>query len=229
VTDSLAILTSLDQFIERFASQNRLMAGHKLASQESSVANPNALIDHTIGHSGHFGHVKEEEALAGADDGNRNSRPCPAGDPDGGLARRIISGDGQSGQSGQSLKNHGLVSGHPGNACGQSGQSRWRALYEERSLHHELGGRSLAKAQLLAWRDLEWRWHKEYGERLQRGICGGCRKPIGTAAVIPLIDGNHVHRGEQHECLIAYGHRWRSAANAALLILGLKPPQGFGE
>jgi hypothetical protein len=103
VTDSLAILASLDQFIERFASQNRLMVGHALASQENSVANSNALIDHTIGHSGHFGHLKEEEA--GADDGNRNLRPCPAGDTDGDLARRIISGDGQSGQSGQSLRN----------------------------------------------------------------------------------------------------------------------------
>jgi hypothetical protein len=226
MTDGLAILTSLDQFIERFASQTRLMFGHQLAPQEDPMATAKVLTEHEICHSGHFGHSKEE-ALAGADHEHCNSRPCPAGIFAEGRAGRIISVDGQSGQSGQSLKNHGLDRGHRDSACGDCGQTRWRAQYEERSRHHELGGgRSRAEVQLLAWRDLEWRWHKEYGERLPRGICGGCRKPIGKAEVIPLIDGNRVHRGEQHECLIAYGRRWRGAARAALLTLGLKPPRG---
>ena len=111
--------------------------------------------------------------------------------------------------------------------CG-SDPAWWRDQYERRSRHRELGGRrSPAEAGLLAWHELEWRWHKQHGERVPPGICGGCRKPIGTAEAIPLIDGNRLHGGEGHECLTAYGRRWRAAAAAGLHALGLHPPLGF--
>jgi hypothetical protein len=38
-----------------------------------------------------------------------------------------------------------------------------------------------------------------------------------------LPDGNRVHF-EPIDCLIDFGRRWRSDAQAALLSLGLKPP-----
>jgi hypothetical protein len=33
-----------------------------------------------------------------------------------------------------------------------------------------------------------------------------------------------VHDGKGHECLIAYGSRWRRQATAELRALGLEPP-----
>jgi hypothetical protein len=41
--------------------------------------------------------------------------------------------------------------------------------------------------------------------------------------VLNLPDGNRVHF-EPIDCLIGFGQRWRSDAQAALLSLGLKPP-----
>jgi hypothetical protein len=107
-----------------------------------------------------------------------------------------------------------------------SGPAWWRDQYEERSRHRELGGRRCrTEAELLAWSELQWRWHKQHGERVPPGICGGCRKPIRLAENIPLIDGTHVHGGDRHDCLIAYGRRWRWAAANALTAMGLMPPQ----
>jgi hypothetical protein len=101
----------------------------------------------------------------------------------------------------------------------------WRDQYEELSRHRELGGRrSRAEAAALAWSELQWRWHKQHGERVPPGICGGCRKPIGLAENIPLIDGTYVHGGDRHDCLIAYGRRWRWAVTNALTAMGLMPP-----
>jgi hypothetical protein len=42
--------------------------------------------------------------------------------------------------------------------------------------------------------------------------------------VILLIDGNRCHDRAGHGCLIRYGERWRNAATAALIALGLQPP-----
>lgn len=106
------------------------------------------------------------------------------------------------------------------------GRAWWRDQYEERTRHRELGGRrSRAEAEALAWSELQWRWHKQHGERVRPGICGGCWKPIRFGENIPLIDGTYVHGGDRHDCLIAYGRRWRWAATNALAAMGLMPPQ----
>jgi hypothetical protein len=76
---------------------------------------------------------------------------------------------------------------------------------------------------------MQWLWHKQRSERVPSGICGGCRKPIRAAEAIPLIDGAYVHDGKGHECLIAYGSRWRRQATAELRALGLGPPPGFEQ
>ena len=107
----------------------------------------------------------------------------------------------------------------------QSGAAWWRDQYEVRSRHRELGGRRCrAEAELLAWSELQWRWHKQHGERVPLGICGGCWKPIRSGENIPLIDGTYVHSGARHDCLITYGRHWRWAATNALTAMGLMPP-----
>jgi hypothetical protein len=188
----------------------------------------------------------KQETVVGADPERCDSHPSDAENSGAGLARKVLSVDGYSGKSGNNVLNQGLAGGHRDNAGGHSGNppsnqglasdsdncgsdpAGWRDHHEERSRHRELGGRrSRAKAELLAWHELEWRWHKQHGEQLPPGICGGCRKPIGTAETILLIDGNRLHGGEGHECLTAYGQRWRREATAGLQALGLEPPPGF--
>jgi len=101
----------------------------------------------------------------------------------------------------------------------------WRDQYEERTRHGELGGRRCrAKAQRLAFGELQWRRHKQHGEQVPPGICGGCQKPMRAGENIPLIDGTYVHGGDGHACLIAYGRRWQGAATRALAAMGLMPP-----
>lgn len=98
----------------------------------------------------------------------------------------------------------------------------WRALYADRfaywrSFHGEEEARSIA------WGDLEYRWHRRYGERAPHGLCAGCRQPLGHAKVLALGDGNIVHF-EHLQCLLDFGQRWRDAATAALQRMGLQPP-----
>jgi hypothetical protein len=101
----------------------------------------------------------------------------------------------------------------------------WRKQYAERAAHRESGQHSRREAELLAWRELESRWHMQHGERVPREICGGCRRPIGAAEALDLIDGARVH-GSGSDCLIRHGNRWRTAATRALVEFGLQPPAG---
>jgi hypothetical protein len=68
------------------------------------------------------------------------------------------------------------------------------------------------------------RWHAQYGEQVPKDICAGCRRPIGTASALDLIDGSRVHLNDGNACLIRHGERWRAAATRALMALGLRPP-----
>jgi hypothetical protein len=68
----------------------------------------------------------------------------------------------------------------------------------------------------------------EHGERLPPHLCAGCRRPIGEAAALDLIDGNRVHDSDGYACLIPYGERWRSTASRALLAMHLPPPAHDG-
>jgi hypothetical protein len=100
----------------------------------------------------------------------------------------------------------------------------WAALFARRAVDWELGGRSRAEAEKIAWAETQNRWHMEHGERVSRDLCAGCRRPIGTKKALDLIDGNRVHIGEDNACLIRHGERWRAAAMRALGALGLRPP-----
>jgi hypothetical protein len=55
------------------------------------------------------------------------------------------------------------------------------------------GKRPRIDAERIAWGMLENRWNIEHGERVPWDICAGCRRPIGEAPALDLIDGNRVH------------------------------------
>jgi hypothetical protein len=101
----------------------------------------------------------------------------------------------------------------------------WIDFYEERAAIREFDGHyTRAEAEVLAWGELENRWHLQHGERVPRNLCAGCRKPIGISDALDLIDGNRVHLADDRGCLIRHGERWRAAATCALTALGLRPP-----
>lgn len=99
----------------------------------------------------------------------------------------------------------------------------WRREYRVRTLHRLVTARTLGEAEVLAWGDLQNRWHRSHGKRVPSGQCAGCDQPIGGLPSFDLGDGNRVHL-ERLGCLIRYGDRWRSAATRALLEFGLKLP-----
>src|SRR5262249_48129218 len=95
----------------------------------------------------------------------------------------------------------------------------WLDLYEERAAIRQYDGRyTRAEAEVLAWGETENRWHLKHGERVPRD------RPIGSADVLDLIDGNRGHITASHDCLMRHGSRWRANATRALLALGLRPP-----
>jgi hypothetical protein len=97
-------------------------------------------------------------------------------------------------------------------------------LYEERVAIREFDGHySRAEAESLAWGEVLNRWHMRHGERVPRDLCAGCRRPIGSAKALDMIDGNRVHLGDP-DCLVRHGERWRADAMRALLALGLRSP-----
>jgi hypothetical protein len=106
----------------------------------------------------------------------------------------------------------------------------WCNFYAERAAHYEFGGRRpRAEAEALTWAEAQLRWYAQHGERVPQDICAGCRRPIGAATALDLIDGNRVHLDSNTECLIRHGARWRAAATRALVALGLRPPVGIAE
>jgi hypothetical protein len=103
----------------------------------------------------------------------------------------------------------------------------WRDLFEERAAIRQFdGGYSRPEAERLGWGELQNRWHMTHGERVPRDLCAGCRRPIGGADALDLIDGNRVHDAAGHDCLIRWGEHWRGAATHALAAMGLPPPAG---
>lgn len=193
MTDRSAILASLDRFIEQFALDRKSIIGHRVATQNDPMATTHQLTNRAIGQFGHFGHSKQE-TFDGARHEQRDSAPPPPEVSGAGLARKVLSIDGQSGQSGQSLSNQAFAGGHRENADGQSGQSIlnqkvdgvrglrssgdavqsdpawWRDQYQERSRNRELvGRRSRDQAEAIAWGELQWLSHKQYGEPVAAG------------------------------------------------------------
>jgi hypothetical protein len=79
------------------------------------------------------------------------------------------------------------------------------------------------EARLLAWGDLQNDWHLQHGTHFPAAQCAGCGKRIDGHEALDMPDGNRVHR-DPLDCAIAFGKRWRGAANAALAAFGLVPP-----
>jgi hypothetical protein len=116
------------------------------------------------------------------------------------------------------------------NSASVTNARRWRNFYAERAAHYELGGGRLrAEAEALTWAEAQLRWYSQHGERVPQDICAGCRRPIGTASALDLIDGNRVHLDSNTDCLIRHGARWRARATRSLMELGLRPPVGVAE
>jgi hypothetical protein len=101
-------------------------------------------------------------------------------------------------------------------------EADWRARHGE-ALAHWGAHRTAEAAALLAWSELEDRWHRLYGERAPEWQCAGCGKPMGARAALTLTDGNRVHF-DQLYCILAFGGRWRREAAAGLRALGLVAP-----
>jgi hypothetical protein len=261
MTDTSAILASLDRFIERFARHDELISDHRMATQYQPVAIMKPLTNRGNNHSGHSGHPKQE-TLAGADRERCDAYPTPAENPDAGLARKVLSVDGYGGKSGKSVSNQELACSHWENADGHSGKSPsdqqlasrlkgtrdqagsepsspanvswldptiWSDLYEERAAHRQFDGDyTRVEAELLAWREIEWRWHLAHRERASAGVCAGCGQLIRADEALDLIDGARVHM-KGYRCRTSYEQRWRSAATTALIALGLQPPAIDGD
>jgi hypothetical protein len=105
----------------------------------------------------------------------------------------------------------------------------WSDLYEERTAHRQFdGGYPRVDAELLAWREIEWRWHLARRARAPAEVCAGCGQLIRADEALDLIDGARVHV-KKYCCRIAYEQRWRRAATNALTALGLHPPGLIGD
>jgi len=105
----------------------------------------------------------------------------------------------------------------------ETASSRWKERFTARSFEWFNGERDWNSARRIAWGDLENEWHNLHGPRWPAWQCAGCEKPIGRLDAIDLPDGNRVHF-EPIDCLISFGRRWRGDADAALVGLGLEPP-----
>src|SRR5215469_12850074 len=97
----------------------------------------------------------------------------------------------------------------------------WRKWYEQRVVIRQSDRRyTRDEAERLAQSEVEDRWHRANGERVPRDLCAGCRRPIGSAQALDLIDGNRVHFGDLN-CLVRHGNRWRGVAAQALELMGI--------
>jgi hypothetical protein len=96
----------------------------------------------------------------------------------------------------------------------------WRVRHRE-ALAYWSAFHPADEAAQLAWGELQIRWHRLHGEHLPQWQCAGCHEPIGGLAAMMLADGNRVHLGDDLNCLLAFGKRWRSAAASGLRALGL--------
>jgi hypothetical protein len=126
-----------------------------------------------------------------------------------------------------SLMSHSNPSSAPTTLVEPSDPAFWRDLFEERAAIRQFdGGYSRAAAESLAWGELQNRWHLAHGKRVPSELCAGCRRSIGEAPALDLIDRCRVHDADGHACLIRWGELWRTAASRFLIAMGLRPPTG---
>jgi len=103
----------------------------------------------------------------------------------------------------------------------------WRLWLRERIDRWLRPGRSPSKAGKIAWGEAENIWHHRHGATPSRDRCAGCDAYMLDEPGMRLPDGAVIHIGPDYgfECRIAYGDRWRGAAHAGLVALGLDPPE----
>jgi hypothetical protein len=106
--------------------------------------------------------------------------------------------------------------------------SCWRERFMANAVQWFVGDRDWDAAKRLAWGDLENDWHHQHGKRCPSWQCAGCDAPLSGSQALDLSDGNRVHF-EPIDCLIRFGRRWRGTARAALIALGLEPPDSDGD
>jgi hypothetical protein len=102
---------------------------------------------------------------------------------------------------------------------GSDATQDWPALFRE-SLITFRALRPEHEAHRLAWGKIMNAWHMKHGERIPPHLCAGCRKPIGNAKALDLMDGCRVHDDTEYECLLRYGQHWRGEAARALEAAG---------
>jgi len=109
------------------------------------------------------------------------------------------------GHSGESFQDQGIASDPKGTDAQGGAQlptpadaSRldWKSgatLYEERAAHRQFDGDCpRVEAELLAWREIEWRWHFAHRDRSRRGLCRDGGQLIERPRLSDLIDGARV-------------------------------------
>jgi hypothetical protein len=85
----------------------------------------------------------------------------------------------------------------------------WRRLYAEAIAELGTPGR--------AWLKVATAWYVARGTPTPGDLCAGCGKRLGDAEVMDLWPyGERAHAGGDYGCILAYGHRWRATAAAAL-------------
>jgi hypothetical protein len=206
MAETSTILASLDLFIERFKTWDEIGCRYAVSTGQRAPAKANHIENHDIGHLDHFSHSGRDTH---ADDSLRHTRRDDARPVDVVGARKASSTHGHSGNSGQNLGNRGLDSGRYRNGVGHSSPEHqpqigfnpaeiseaadpyrsafkfWRGIYQERAARPEHdGGYQRLEAELLAWRELESRWHMAHCQPAAAGICAGCQRPIGNEDVI---------------------------------------------
>jgi hypothetical protein len=116
---------------------------------------------------------------------------------------------------------------HPlhGGPVGESAAA-WGDWMRRRAGEHMLFGRQRGDALSATWGEAELVWHAWHGVVPDRYHCAGCQAPLLGRALLTLSDGARVHwdDGHGHDCLVAYGRRWRGCAAAGLAELGLTAP-----
>ena len=242
MTDTSGILSSLDRFIERFARHGELISDQRVATQNEPMGTTNSLTNNGTNQFDHerCGSHPSPAEISGAGLARKVSSVDGYSGKNGkSVSYQQLAGshrenvDGHSGKSfsDQQFASHRTDTGdQPGREIGtRPNASRldptiWSDLYEERAAHRQFdGGYPRLEAELLAWRDIEWRWHLAHRERASAEVCAGCGQLILPDETLDLIDGARVHMKE-YRCRIAYEQRWRSAATNALIALGLQPP-----
>jgi hypothetical protein len=103
----------------------------------------------------------------------------------------------------------------------------WTARHRE-ALIHWRALHTADEAAVLAWGEMQTRWHRLNRTPTPEWQCAGCDAPIAGQEALGAGDGNRVHLDDAHglDCVIRYGERWRGAATRALVAMGLQPPAG---